>query len=175
VTGSAEGSFPWVGNMEPYTGSPVFVSELDPTGSKLLFSTEFGGMNPGGLAVDPAGNMYVAMSTPCAGAIVTPGSFQQAAKDIASGCGNFSSTGFVAKISAQGTATVALVAAPSPVAAGQSVTLTATVTPTATYASVPTGTIEFQDGGTTLTTATLNASGVATYTPPRRSRPTPTT
>jgi hypothetical protein len=170
VTGSAEGSFPWVGNMEPYTGSPVFVSELDPTGSKLLFSTEFGGgsgggMNPGGLAVDPAGNMYVAMSDPCAGAIVTTGSFQQAAKDIASGCGNYASTGVVAKISATGTATVALAASPSPASAGQSVTLTATVTPTATYASVPTGTIEFQDGGNALGTAvTLDSTGKATYT-----------
>jgi len=60
VTGKVQGgSFPWVGNMEPYAGAPVFVSELDPTGSKLLFSTEFGGsgdgMQPGGLAVDPAG------------------------------------------------------------------------------------------------------------------------
>jgi hypothetical protein len=156
--------------MEPYTGSPVFVSELDPTGSKLLFSTEFGGgsgggMNPGGLAVDPAGNMYVAMSDPCAGAIVTTGSFQQTNHEQGSGCGNYASTGVVAKISATGTATVALAASPSPASAGQSVTLTATVTPTATYASVPTGTIEFQDGGNALGTAvTLDSTGKATYT-----------
>jgi hypothetical protein len=162
VTGKAEaGNFPWVGNMEPYTGAPVFVSELDPTGSKLLFSTMFGAGNdsmmPAGLAVDPAGNMYVAMNDETAGTIVTPGSFQQT-------FGGWTD-GFVAKISAIGTATVALAAAPSPVAAGQSVTLTATVTPTATYASVPTGTIEFQDGGNALGTAvTLDATGKATYT-----------
>jgi hypothetical protein len=170
VTGKANaGNFPWVGNMEPYNGAPVFVSELDPTGSKLLFSTEFGtglsdNMTPAGLAVDAAGNMYVAFDDNCAGTIVTPGSFQQTNHMQSSGCAEFSTTGFVAKISATGTATVALAASPSPASAGQSTTLTATVTPTATYASVPTGTIEFQDGGTTLTTATLNASGIATYT-----------
>jgi hypothetical protein len=170
VTGKANaGNFPWVGNMEPYNGAPVFVSELDPTGSKLLFSTEFGtglsdNMTPAGLAVDSAGNMYVAFDDNCAGTIVTPGSFQQTNHMQSSGCAEFSTTGFVAKISATGTVTVALAASPSPASAGQSVTLTATVRPTATYASVPTGTITFQDGGTTLTTATLNASGVATYT-----------
>lgn len=162
VTGKAEaGNFPWVGNMEPYTGAPVFVSELDPTGSKLLFSTMFGAGNdsmmPAGLAVDPAGNMYVAMNDETAGTIVTPGSFQQT-------FGGWTD-GFVAKISAQGAATVALAASPSPVAAGQSVTLTATVTPTATYASAPTGTIEFQDGSSALgTSVTLSSTGTATYT-----------
>jgi hypothetical protein len=69
----------------------------------------------------------------------------------------------VAKISAQSTATVALAVSSSPSQAGQAVTLTATVTPTQTYASVPTGTIEFQDESTLLSTVALNASGVATY------------
>jgi hypothetical protein len=170
VTGKVQGgSFPWVGNMEPYSGAPVFVSELDPTGSKLLFSTEFGGggdgIVSGGLAVDPAGNMYVGFTDPCAGTIVTPGSFQQINHNQGTGCGNYAGTGYVAKISATGTATVVLAASPSPVAAGQTVTLTASVTPTATYASVPTGTIEFQDGGNVLgTVVTLDSTGKATYT-----------
>jgi len=171
VTGKANaGNFPWVGNMEPYNGAPVFVSELDPTGSKLLFSTQFGtglsdNMTPAGLAVDSAGNMYVAFDDNCAGTIVTPGSFQQTNHMQSSGCAEFSTTGFVAKISATGTATVALAASPSPASAGQSVTLTATVTPTATYASAPTGTIEFQDGSSALgTSVTLSSTGTATYT-----------
>jgi hypothetical protein len=170
VTLQASGNYPSIGTLEnTWLGTPVFVSELDPTGSKLLFSAGLGPGNSGtmiagGLAVDPAGNIYVAMTDPCAGAVVTPGSFQQTNHQTSS-CAEFSSNGYVAKISATGTATVALAASPSPASAGQSVTLTATVTPTATYASVPTGTIEFQDGSSALGSAvTLDSTGKATYT-----------
>jgi hypothetical protein len=170
VTVQASGNYPSIGALEnTWLGTPVFVSELDPTGSKLLFSAGFGPGNSGtmiagGLAVDPAGNIYVAMTDPCSGAVVTPGSFQQTNHQTSS-CAEFSSNGYVAKISATGTATVALAASPSPASAGQSVTLTATVTPTATYASAPTGTIEFQDGSSALgTSVTLSSTGTATYT-----------
>jgi FtsP/CotA-like multicopper oxidase with cupredoxin domain len=43
---------------------------------------------------------------------------------------------------------------------GESVTLTATVTPLSST-TIPTGTVTFRDGATTLGTATLNGSGVA--------------
>jgi len=71
--------------------------------------------------------------------------------------------------------TVAVSAAPTPVAtstaltaslttavSGTSITLTATVTP-ASGSTTPTGTVTFLDGATTLGTGTLNGSGVATY------------
>jgi hypothetical protein len=54
--------------------------------------------------------------------------------------------------------TTTLVAAPSPVAAGSDVTLTATVT-----GASPSGTVEFFDGATSLGTATIQG-GVATLT-----------
>ncbi len=47
---------------------------------------------------------------------------------------------------------------------GQSVTFTATVSPVAPATGTRTGTVTFKDGATTLGTATINASGVATYT-----------
>src|SRR5262249_35238572 len=56
------------------------------------------------------------------------------------------------------TSTTALTVNISPATVGRSVTLTATVTPAS---PVPTRTVAFQDGSTTLGTATLNASGVA--------------
>ncbi len=46
---------------------------------------------------------------------------------------------------------------------GQPVTLTATVSVNAPGTGTPTGTLVFMDGATTLGTATLNASGVATF------------
>jgi hypothetical protein len=160
------GSMTWLNPVEDTsTGNgDSFVAELDPTGSKLLFATPLHIASEAGLAVDAAGNMYLGMSDNCGGDIVTPGAFQQTNKNQPTNCGNFSNSGYVAKISAQGTATVALAPSASPVAAGQSVTLTATVTPTATYASVPTGTVAFDNGSTALGTGTLNSSGVATYT-----------
>jgi hypothetical protein len=57
--------------------------------------------------------------------------------------------------------TTALTAAPSPVDDGQSVTLTATVSPPPTGSSP--GTVSFYDGSTLLGTGTVNSSGVAAF------------
>jgi hypothetical protein len=61
---------------------------------------------------------------------------------------------------AQATPTVSLTVSPSPARYGTQVTLTATVTASG---ATPTGTVQFYDGATLLNTATLNASGVASY------------
>jgi len=58
--------------------------------------------------------------------------------------------------------TTALTASATQVATGQSVTFTATVTPQS-GSGVPTGTVTFLDGSTSLGTGSLNASGVATF------------
>ncbi len=61
-TGSTD--FPTVNPTQPTSagGGDGFVATLDPTGSTLLFSTYFGGTGVeghGGLAIDPAGNLWV--------------------------------------------------------------------------------------------------------------------
>jgi len=66
-----------------------------------------------------------------------------------------STTQSVGKISTSTT----LVAAPSTVNFGQTVSLTATVTPGATALGAPTGTVTFTDGSTTLGTAVVGANG----------------
>ena len=93
--------FPMVNPVEltPTGGAQqVLVAELDPTGSKLLFSTTIGSngletSNPAGLAVDSAGDIYLAGNTVGPGLITTPGAFQTTASN--SGCCYH---GFVAKI-----------------------------------------------------------------------------
>ena len=77
----------------------VLVAKLDPTGANLLFSTYIGsggldGANPAGLAVDSAGDIYLAGNTSGPHLITTPGAFQTTAGS--SGCCYH---GFVAKIS----------------------------------------------------------------------------
>jgi uncharacterized protein (TIGR03437 family) len=77
----------------------VLVAKLDPTGANLLFSTYIGsggldGANPAGLAVDAAGDIYLAGNTPGPHLITTPGAFQTTVSN--SGCCYH---GFVAKIS----------------------------------------------------------------------------
>ncbi len=52
----------------------------------------------------------------------------------------------------------------NPSTVGQSVTFTATLTAVSPGTGVPTGTVTFKDGSTTLSTGTLNSSGFATFT-----------
>jgi len=59
----------------------VFVTKLNPTGSGLVYSTYLGGSgNDGGkgIAVDPAGNVYVTGFTASSNFPTTPGAFQTA-------------------------------------------------------------------------------------------------
>ena len=64
----------------------------------------------------------------------------------------------------QGKTAVALASSANPLVYGQSVTFTATVTPVAPAAGMPSGTVTFKDGGAILGTGTLNASGKAAFT-----------
>jgi hypothetical protein len=60
------------------------VSEIDPTGSTLIFSTIFGGSGtesqygPGGIAIDAQGRIYIASDTNSQDLLVTAGVFQAA-------------------------------------------------------------------------------------------------
>jgi uncharacterized delta-60 repeat protein len=60
-------------------------------------------------------------------------------------------------------ATTAVVSATNPSVFNQSVTFTATLTATAPGAGTPTGSVSFVDGGSTIGSGVLNASGVATF------------
>ena len=101
-TGGGPG-FPMVNPVEPTpTGGSqqVLVAELDPTGSRLLFSTIIGSnglntTNPAGLAVDTAGDIYLAGNTSGPDLITTPGAFQTTSSD---GACCQKGNGFVAKI-----------------------------------------------------------------------------
>jgi hypothetical protein len=57
-----------------------------------------------------------------------------------------------------------LVASANPVAIGQTLVLTVTVTPAFTGAGAPTGTIILKDGSNTIAFATLDSSGRAVFT-----------
>jgi uncharacterized protein (TIGR03437 family) len=85
-------------NPTQYGAMEVVVVELDPAGANVLFSTRIGSggretANPAGLAVDSAGDIYLAGNIIGPPLITTPGAFQTTAN--ASTCCYH---GFVAKI-----------------------------------------------------------------------------
>jgi len=83
-------------------GGDAFVTKLNPAGSALVYSTYLGGSaeeDGAGIAVDAAGNAYVAGNTRSADFPVTPGAFQGAYR------GDYSD-GFVVKLDPAGAALV---------------------------------------------------------------------
>jgi uncharacterized protein (TIGR03437 family) len=103
IMGQAGSGFPLVNQVEPPVNGgamEVVVAELDSAGANLLFSTRIGSAGletsgPAGLAVDDAGDIYLAGNIAGPGLITTPGAFQTTVSS--SGCCYH---GFVAKISA---------------------------------------------------------------------------
>jgi hypothetical protein len=105
---TTKGAFQSVNHDAANGGANAFVSKLDPTGSKLLYSTYVGGSGvpaspsqylpdaANAVAVDSAGNAYIAGLTASTDFPVTPGVFGP----VATGAG----TGFVTKLNATGTA-----------------------------------------------------------------------
>jgi autotransporter-associated beta strand protein len=77
---------------------------------------------------------------------------------------NASTSSAVAHTVNQSATTTGLTSSANPAALSQSITFTATVTAGAPGAGTPTGSVIFKDGSTTLGSATLNGSGVATFT-----------
>lgn len=84
----------------------AFVTKLDPTGSGLVYSTYFGGEASdagAAIAIDGAGNAYVAGTTQSADFPTTAGAFQT----LGGGpLGTFANDGFVAKLDPTGSALV---------------------------------------------------------------------
>ena len=151
----------------------AFVTELNPTGTGLVYSTYLGGSGTVfgtmgyyrgddglGVALDSSGNIYVAGLAFSSNYPVTSGPLQSTNKAI----GNSGSNAFVTKIlmvsSIATTTTVASSA--NPQTAGTSVTFTAQVAPTQ-GSTVPTGSVVFKVDGTTAATVTLGSGGSATY------------
>ncbi|HLJ94968.1 MAG TPA: Ig-like domain repeat protein [Gemmataceae bacterium] len=74
-----------------------------------------------------------------------------------------STSGNVSQTVNQATTSTTLMSSVNPSASGQLVIFTATVTAVAPGSGIPTGTVTFRDGTTTLSMATLDANGRATF------------
>ena len=86
---------------------------------------------------------------------------------LALNCGG-TETGLVTATVTSARTTTALAASPNPVAYGQNITLTATVS---TAIGTPTGTVTFSAAGSPLATVALNSSAVARLTAPTSGEP----
>jgi hypothetical protein len=139
-----------------------FVAQLNSSLTTLMFSTLFstGGQSQtavDGLAVDGSGNIYIA------GSVGSPPSSAATSGAFQSTYGGGTSDAFVAKIMVHTPTTTTLGAAPSSATAGTAINLTATVAEVG-GSSVPTGTVTFKDGSTSLGSMTLNGTGIAVFT-----------
>ena len=164
VLGEGTGKLPLGGgNLSTLNGpNTVYVAKFNSTGSQVLFGATVGGPGngaekAGGMAVDGSGNIYVAGAINSGGpSFATSGSFQQA---FAGG----NADGFVAKVLQTQPSTTTLTISPASPTVGQNVTFTAKVAGPQGSTVIPTGTVTFLNGTTTLGTGTLDSTGTATY------------
>jgi hypothetical protein len=95
-------------SLNPGNRADAYVAKLSLDGSKLLFGTYLGGSevefgDTHNLAVDAAGNAYIAGTTKSADFPTTPGAFQPSYGGAGGADGNYPGDAFVAKLSHDGT------------------------------------------------------------------------
>lgn len=175
ITGSADSTdFPVTSNAYQKTnpaasnnGAVVFLTELNPAGSTLVYSTYFGGPysfgDTGlGIALGGGGALYLAGFTGASNFPITPGAYNSTFNS------QFSSMGFVAKFvmgtapSAQPTVT-ALVVNSNPAVTGTNMIFTAGVAPV-TGTGIATGSVVFSLDERVAATVALSATASATWT-----------
>ena len=144
----------------------AFVTELNPSGSALVFSTYVGGSgsdSAASIALDQFANKYITGTTSSSNFPHTSGAFQTTCPGS---CTTYH--GFVTKIGRL-TPSVTISSSLNPSDSGQSVTFTASVISTS---GSPTGSVTFKDSSSTLGTIALTGStakfttsslGVATH------------
>lgn len=165
ISGAASSGLPQVNSLGPTTASvSPFVAELNSSLSTLKFSTLLnngGGTQTtaNGLAVDSANAIYLA------GSVNSPPTSAATAGAFQSAYGGGSSDVFVAKIkiTTPVATTTVLSASPTSATFGTAINLTATVAEVS-GSGLPTGSITFMDGTTSLGSMTLNGIGVAVFT-----------
>jgi hypothetical protein len=156
------------GNANYYSGN-TFIVEFNPSGTSQLYSSYLGGSggdNGYGIAVDAAGNAYLAGSTLSSNFPVSKGAFQ--VTNNAQTAGNKSSSNaFIAKFGAAtnyaliGT-TTAVTTSEATQTQGDNVTFTVTVKPVS-GGETPSGTVGLSIDGGPVDFLTLGGSGSATY------------
>jgi len=153
-----------------YGTGQAFLTELNPSGSSLVYSTYLGGEDGGsvgvnGIAIDGLGGVYLTGSNGSTDLPVTPSAFQTSVSPY-----NEGSTAFVAKFNIGGSTsptkiatTTTISSSANPQAAGLNVTFTVTVKPVS-GTGVPTGTVSTTVDGEAGPTLTLGSGGSASYT-----------
>jgi hypothetical protein len=160
VTGSTSSTnFPTANALQGSLVGPgdnAFVSELNPSGSALGYSTYLGGGGDSGngIAVDGSGNAYVTGFTQAA--------FFPTVNPVQPSLLGFQNA-FVAKIAVTNVSTTTnLISSFNPGYLGQSLTFTATVRPPG-LGNPPSGTVAFLDGSTPLGQVALDSTGQAQF------------
>ena len=166
-TNSSATTFPLANatQLTPGGGNDVFVTEVNPSGSKLFFSTYLGGSqdeddggNYGAIAVDTYGaNIYVAGNTASSNFPVSLGAFQTTYGK--------NTDAFVAKYSQPSFGITATTPSTSPVSPGSSATSTVTLTALYGYASPVNLTCTVTGSGSPLPTCAASSFSSNPVTP----------
>ena len=147
--------------------SSVFMSELHPLGTSLLYSTYLGGSKlqdyASAIALDAGGNAYLAGNSFAGDFPVTPSAYQKTNPSFTRS--SLGSNVFIAKFapaSSQKITQIALTSNANPQRMGKDILFTAHVT-TAGGSGTPTGIIRFGIDGTEEASRTIDGTGSAVF------------